>query len=140
MLVALFNTPKNADDWSVWSWHNANDHLEIRQAIAAQKKTNLTDYQVYPIFEGDVPGFLQRHSQLHIEMLGALGLQGEDLLDVDFNDESQKEAWMNLHVRDHIAARAALQSGPRVPSALARAACCPEWPSGEQGADPRRAG
>lgn len=70
-----------------------------------------TDYQLDPIAENDLPGWLQRNSQTHIEMDAALGVQGVDLQDVDLSDENQKQAWFWLHFLEHQSAENTLGIG-----------------------------
>jgi len=108
MLAALLNVPRDEREWTIWSLHNRLDHADIRQAILAQKKIALADYNLDPIFPNDVQGWLNRHQQAHVDFTGALGQQGSDLLDVDFNDPKQVESWMWLHYSQHRDGRAAL--------------------------------
>ena len=109
MLAALLQAPKTPEDWIIWSNHHRDSHTRIRQAIQTQKNVSLIDYQIDPISQTDIQGFLQRNSQLHGDMLGVLGLQAEDILDVDFKNQSQAEAWAFLHYQDHYNAENALR-------------------------------
>jgi hypothetical protein len=108
MLAALLNTPRTQDDWDRWSWHHLSSHTAIRQAIVAQKKIRLAEYILYPVNFGRLPDFLQANSQSHIDMLGVLGIQSEDLQDVDIRDQRQLQAWSWIHYLDHYNAENAL--------------------------------
>lgn len=44
-------------------------------------------------------------------MLSILGIQGEDLQDVDIRDERQLIGWVNYHYNDHYNAENALKIG-----------------------------
>lgn len=109
MLALLLNVPKTPEEWVRWSFHHDDSHVRIRQGILVQKGINLTQYQLNPIFQEDVQGWLQRNSQTHSDMNGVLGVQGVDLLDVDFNDASKSEAWTWLHYQEHFTAESALK-------------------------------
>lgn len=108
MLALLLESPRTPQDWVRWSFHHRDSHARIRQAIQKQKGIGLPDYQIDPITEEDLKGWLQHNSQLHGDMLGALGIQSEDLLDVDFRDPKQAQAWVFLHYQDHFNAETAL--------------------------------
>jgi hypothetical protein len=101
MLIAILSVPRSEAEWATWSWHHRLSHDAIRQAIQAQKNINLVDYQVDPIAPQDITGFLQRDSQLHIEMTAAVGIASHDLQDVDFKDQNQLESWINVHWSEH---------------------------------------
>lgn len=108
MLANLLNVPTSDAEWQIWSFSHRDSHVRIRQAIQTQKGVVLPDYQLDPIFPQDMQGWLQRNSQTHNDMDGALGAQGTDLLDVDFNDEKQVQAWMFSHYQEHFTAEQAL--------------------------------
>lgn len=111
MLAALLNIPHDQNTWNIWSLHHRLSHTAIRQKIAANGGPQLTDYQLDPIFDQDIQGFLQRNSQTHIEMDAALGAQSTDLQDVDFKDERQRIAWISEHYLEHYNAENALGIG-----------------------------
>jgi hypothetical protein len=108
MIAVLLESPRTPEQWLRWSYHHRDSHTRIRQAIQKQKNVNLVEYQLDPIFDQDLQGFLQRNSQSHGDMLSILGIQSEDLLDVDFKDERQAQAWIQLHYYDHFNAETAL--------------------------------
>ena len=93
--------PHDARAWQQFSWNNKQSHDAIRQAIFAQGNIRLNDYVLEPIAPDDLAGWLERHAQTHIEMNAALGVQGQDLQDVDLKDERQLVAWVFLHWQEH---------------------------------------
>ncbi len=66
---------------------------------------------IYPINFSKFTDFLQANAQEHIDMLGVLNIQGEDVQDVDIRDERQLQAWAFLHYQDHFSAENALKIG-----------------------------
>ena len=107
MQAFLWNVPKESTSWTEWSFHHKMSHDAIRQGIAAKGGPLLTDYQIDPISPADMPSWLQRNSQLHIDMNSVLGLQSADLQDVDLSDERQLVAFIALHAQQHRDAEAA---------------------------------
>lgn len=108
ILAALMNVPETQGDWSRWSFDHLDSHNRIRAAVKAQLGVSLTDYQLDPIAQVEINGFLNRNQQLHVDMEGVLRLQSTDLLDVDFNNERIKRAWFEVHYQAHYDAEKAL--------------------------------
>ena len=111
MIEVLLEIPRDENGWNRFSWHHLQSHRLIREAIFAQKGINLPEYIIYPINFSRFTDFLQANAQEHIDMLGILGIQGEDLQDVDIRDERQLISWTNLHRLDHYNAESALGIG-----------------------------
>lgn len=111
MLASLLNVPKSQQDWDYWSYNHRTSYQQICQAISNQKSVLLTDYQVDPIASNDVPGFLERNSQLHIDMNTVLGLITTDLEDADFSKKEELESWIFLHYQEHFNAEQSLGIG-----------------------------
>ena len=101
MRAALYSAPQEPTEWQRWSFDHLDSHQRIIAAVQAQKGYLLTLYPIDPVTEQTVRDMLQFNSQLHIDMNGALNLQSADLLSVDFKDQRQKLAWIDLHAREH---------------------------------------
>jgi len=108
MLAVLLEIPRTREQWDRFSWHHRSSHTAIRQAIRSQKGVHLPEYILEPIDFNRFVDFLQANSQTHIDMLSVLGIQGEDLQDVDVRNENQLVAWSWLHYLDHYNAEKAL--------------------------------
>lgn len=109
MLVSLLNTPKNDSEFEQFFYNNRNQIIEIRQAILKQKNINLTEYILYPVRQDSLQTFLLNNAQSHTDFNSVLGLQGADLLNVDFNDREQLEAWIFINYQELYDASAALE-------------------------------
>lgn len=108
MIQFLANDPTTPDLWETWLFHHRLSHDAIRRAILAQKRINLTDYQIYPVDQGTLPQFLQNNSQLHIEMDALVGALSADLESVDFKNDNERKAWIWEHYLEHQTAEAKL--------------------------------
>ena len=108
MISALLNIPKNDAEWAYFTWNNIDSHRQIIQAIQTQKNMRLNEYDIWPMNPNDMAGWLERHSQMHIEFCAALKTQGADLQDVDLNDEKQLVGWIYLNWQEHNVAELAL--------------------------------
>ena len=109
MISALLNIPRTPADWTIWSFHHFQDHIEINQGIQTALGTIFADPQLDPINILDIENWLERNQIAHNEMNGSLGLNSTDLQRVDLADEKQKSAWILLHFQEHFSARTALR-------------------------------
>lgn len=109
MLVSLLNVPNDDPSWQRFFFDNRNQITEIRQAILVQKGVNLPEYILYPVEQDSLQTFLLNNAQSHTDFNGVLGLQGADLLEVDFKDKSQLEAWIYINYQELFDASAALE-------------------------------
>lgn len=109
MLVTLLNVPRSPADWQRWSFAHRDSHATIASAVLAQGRGVLPEYQLDPIPDDDVPGWLSRNQQAHNDMNKAIGAQSSDLQDTDFTVPQQLEAWVYLHFLEHQTAEQALK-------------------------------
>lgn len=112
MLAMLLDFPPDegikGSGLNVWSLHHARDHDDIIQAIQDQYSIILPVYPIDPmVFTNDSMFFL-RNQQLHNDLLSVLGIAGTDISSIDFNDDSQVQAWLFIHWSEHRDARTAL--------------------------------
>jgi hypothetical protein len=60
-----------------------------------------TDYILEPVNLQDARQFLQDHQLAHNALNGALGTQGNDLQDLDWRNEREVQAWLDLNWTEH---------------------------------------
>lgn len=108
MLPILYNVPASARDWDVWTRSHQASHTNIVQAIQNQTGVSLTIYQLDPANFNFFEDYLNRNQQAHNDMLGALGISGSDLSEVDITQPNQLRAWIQLHAIEHRDAELAL--------------------------------
>ena len=107
MLPCLLNAPRTDDDWARWSWHHRQSHDAIVAAINA-KGGKLQTYQLDPIPVNAIADWLDRDQQAHNDMNSALGTQGADLTEVNFDNENETQAWIWLEYQEHFNVERAL--------------------------------
>lgn len=91
-----------------WSFWHKNDHDEIRQAIQQKLNINLPEYILIDVTVPVNPDWLRRHQEAHNDINGVLGISGNDLESVDFENPAQARAWFDLQFEEHRQARAVL--------------------------------
>lgn len=99
-LANLFNMPDSREDFLVFGTHNMDSHRLIVAALA-QRGTIVPLFSLDPVDPVDPAGWLRAHQQAHNDFTAALGIEGVDLTDVDFQDQEQLSAWVRLHGEEH---------------------------------------
>lgn len=108
MLANLRATPETENDWNEYTWAARTEMTRIRQAIQAQKGIILNEYCIDPLSPQFSKDFLQNIDRMNKDFSTVLGLQTEDLSDVDFDNKEQFGAWTNTLYQQIYAAEAAL--------------------------------
>ena len=103
-LAALYNVPKTAQGVAEFAFNNRMSHLTINQAIQAAGGGVIALPVLDPIPLDDIQNWAQQHQILHDAMNSVLGLEGNDLTDVDWHNLQQVEAWIRLHAQEHFRA------------------------------------
>lgn len=107
-LASLLNMDQGEGGLEVWLFDHARDHDIL--ITAAQKATGI-NYQRYilgAVFGKNMQDWLLDHQKAHDDLVSATGVIGNDLQDVDFNDEKQRAAWLQLDWQEHNAFHEAL--------------------------------
>lgn len=71
----------------------------------------LTEYQLDPVDAGNLGLWLYQHQVMHQQMDLILGIAGQDLLGLDWDDPDQRSLWITLNADEHIQASARLGLG-----------------------------
>ena len=101
MLALLLNRPRDAEDWTRWSFHHRASHEAITRAIQNINGVTLPNYIIDPINFLYPKLFLEANQQYHTDMDNFLGVQSADLEDVELGDERQLQSWIYLHWQEH---------------------------------------
>ena len=104
MLAVLLENPRTPEEWERWSFHHRASHDLIRDTIKQKGGPSIQDFILYPISHADFGSFLGNNQQAHIQMLGALGIQSEDLSSLDPANQEQLGSWCYQHWFDHFSA------------------------------------
>jgi len=108
-LPFLFDITASDASLAQFFFWNAQDHIEIRQAIQAQKGVNLFARVLDPVDKDAIDAWMELHQQTHNDVNEVLGLSGTDLSELDFSNHARVREWINLHAQEHQAMRQALK-------------------------------
>ena len=101
MLANLYNTWKDDAGLQRFSFSNNDEHLSINRAILARFNQLLPVYVLDPINTHDPNTWLNVHQIVHNLQNQILGIVGNDLSDVDFQNPEQMASWVWLHAQEH---------------------------------------
>jgi len=104
-------TPQGLEEWGFAHWQH---HQALLNRIEQVHGVRLPMLQIYPLDfddQNDVQIFLQSHQSMHNDLGLLLGVQGNDLANVDFTNKDQREMWMFYNLQAHRAAAEALEGG-----------------------------
>lgn len=101
MIADLLNIPQSPEDFFSFSFANAAHHTDVVVAIRAKGGATIAPVPLDPIPPTDFQTWLSTHQQHHILIDAALGVQGNDLLDLDLKDQKQVQTWFALHANEH---------------------------------------
>jgi len=104
-LGQLYNTPGDGPGMNEFSFANQDHHLQIARAIYSQAGIFIPVYSLDPIHLADPGVFLYQHQQAHNVQNSVLGIQGNDLTDIDLTKRSELEEWILIHFQEHFAAQ-----------------------------------
>ena len=110
-LPYIYTKPESDDDWKAWAWNHASNHYDILQAAFVSKGQNLNQYILDPLDKNNLGTWLYQHQDTHNQINKLLGLQGNDLLNLDWRDPDQFSEWLRLNGDEHVRINTALGIG-----------------------------
>lgn len=110
-LPDLYNIPHSQSELNIWSFANMNEHAKTAAALLrASPPVVLPLYPLDPIpFGAGLGAWLYNHQTIHNAQNAALGIAGNDLTTLDFNDAGQVVNWIQLHASEHYQAAQILE-------------------------------
>ena len=106
--------PLDDDDLTRWAFAHMANHLDIIRRIyettmpvapaTTPPPISLNPYPLDPVDINNLGVWLYNHSVMHVQMDLVLGIDGYDLLDLDWRDKDQLIEWINFNSDEHIQA------------------------------------
>jgi hypothetical protein len=107
-LVNLSAVDPELRQWTDFWFNNWIDHQEIQQALQKKTGINFPVYLIDPWVESSSNAILKRHQFYHNDMNSIIGINGQDLSEINFEDQTAVQAWVYQHYQEHLAARQVL--------------------------------
>lgn len=103
-IAALYNVPSNENETNNWAFAHACHHRDINRRIYLATGVALEEFILDPLDPNDIGVWLRQHQTMHQDFEGVLGLEGFDLLDVDWKDQQELAGWIILNGTTHLQA------------------------------------
>jgi hypothetical protein len=111
MAIGDFSFPPDKNSFPSWSFAHAAHHIDIQNAVFNLNGVRLDNWILDP-FNVDDPGvWAYYHQVMHNQFNQQLGIQGEDLTDIDFSDPDVITDWVYANLNEHQQAAAILGIG-----------------------------
>lgn len=107
-LAAIFNVPADQNSTDEWAFSHMAHHRDINRAIFEKFGVEVPEFDLDPFNPNDTGTFGYQHQQMHNIQNAILGISGNDLVDVSWQDEEQRSQWIDLNAREHLQANAIL--------------------------------
>lgn len=101
-VAGIFNTPETPQTLASWSFDHAGHHRDVNRRIFEVFAIVIPDFPLDPFNPADTGVWGRQHQILHSEINSVLGLQGNDLIEVNWKDENERVSWIDLNAREHL--------------------------------------
>lgn len=113
-LSDLAQIPTSPESFWIWSFANMAHHRDIFRAIYEADGTQLQEYAIEPFDPKNDTSFqtwLISHARMHAAQNEVLGIDSNNLIDLDWDDLELLQTWMLQHFSEHDQAAAILNLG-----------------------------
>ncbi len=91
-----------------WTFIHNLDHIKLADAANAKFPTAKLEYRILDPLPADLDDWLLDHQKSHDDLALVTKVITNDLQTVDFADQRQREAWLDLNQAEHNAFAVAL--------------------------------
>lgn len=93
----IFNIPNTDAELAIWSRMHMMWHRSMNVRILAVHHIALPEFVLDPVDLSQGSNFPQNHQTMHNNIDAILGVQGQDLLSIEWSDESARIGWFQSH-------------------------------------------
>jgi hypothetical protein len=103
-IASLFNVPSTDEERAQWAFAHMAHHRDINLRIYTLVKVALPEYVLDPIDPNNVGTWEYQHQLMHDNQNQILGIDGQDLTGLDWKNENELAAWVQLNSSEHLQA------------------------------------
>lgn len=100
-VAGLFNVASTSEEFQTWSFVHAAHHRDINRIVYQLLGDVLPETVLDPFDPQDPEGWLQQHQLMHQQVDAILGVEGNNLINVDMRDHAQFSGWVFLNADEH---------------------------------------
>ena len=110
-LADLYNVPATDEERAQWAFAHMAHHRDINRRIYELVKVALPEYILDPVNPDDTGDWEYQHQLMHDNQNQLLGINGQDLTELDWKDQRLLNAWVFLNANEHVQASDILEIG-----------------------------
>lgn len=107
-LADIASIPRTPEELKRWAFCHYVHHVDINRVIERKYQTVIPTFDISHIDPSNDGVWVYQHQLMHTNMDQILGISGNDLLGLDFNNPAILKAWLFLHLPEHQQASASL--------------------------------
>lgn len=100
-VAALKNVPSTPDQLGYFAFVHMDHHLRMNDKARSAFGVALPSFDLSTLDTDRMEGWIDEHQQMHQNLDQLLGLEGYNLLDVDWKDPNQLAGWVYLNFQSH---------------------------------------
>lgn len=100
-LASIYNVPDETEDLSQWAFAHMANHRDIIRIIFEVTGIALPEFQLDPFDPANSNTWERTHQTMHQQMNQVLGIDGNNLLGVNWQDKNRRSAWIFLQASEH---------------------------------------
>lgn len=108
-LAALYNTWGSPQALAEWSFNHASHHRDIIRFVFDQQQVQLPEFPLDPMDPDNLTFWEYQHQLMHLQMNSVLGIAGQNLTGVDWNDFEQLSEFLDANASEHLQANTILR-------------------------------
>lgn len=103
-IADIANIPEDFPSEQTWTFSHLDHHRRLNDYIQQKHNQTLVLFPLDPIDPNNTGQWFYQHQQLHDAQNKILGIAGNNLLDVDWNDQAQRAAFVQVNFFEHLQA------------------------------------
>jgi hypothetical protein len=100
----LYNVPASDEDRAFWAFAHMAHHRDINRVIYQLVKVSLPEYVLDHIDPNDTGQWEDQHQIMHDSQNALLGIKGNDLTGINWQDRNLLAGWIFLNSSEHLQA------------------------------------
>ena len=103
-VASLANVPYDENTLREFSFSHMAHHRDIIRRIRELTNAELEEFPLDPFEPSNSAVWGYHHQQMHNQMNTILGISGNDLIEINWQDKGERESWVFLNFNEHVQA------------------------------------
>ncbi len=100
-VAGIYNVPSTRQELDTWAFQHAAHHRDINRVIFELLGITVPEYVLDPVNPDDSKLWTYQHQSMHTFMDAILGINGYNLLALDWKNEALLSGWIYFNANEH---------------------------------------